>query len=956
MNDFEPYHKWFGIPSEIKNPNHYQLLGITLLEGDAEIIEAAAEQRLLFLRSVQNGPHGRLAQKLCNEIMAARSLLLNPERKAKYDAFIGSGSDSSNAPSQASGRPLADAQPGSRQPHPSPSGAIESAADQKSPPGSILPQRSEGKPAAFPAPQISPEQVGLPLRASSPTPAPGHPRPSVDTSPSEAESATTPQSVTTTPNTPSISTGAGRSGYRKKKQKPNPAVQVAIFAVPSLVLILMLTVFSETTFSLLARLRGGGEKPAENEAKKKSSDATPPKKIASTKKKNSPKESTENSKEKSASAKTENLSPGKTPETASPQSPPKEVKRENPVLEKKLEIPNRTSLAPFLEALQSSPTRLAIEYFEQASTLTVPAEEFAHLSYGMDTAVKEENLEVLVHGFDRMEERYQVDWASELLERILKMDLTSSPNNAVALAALFPDLMHRCRRELCVETGIELAAKMEGLALGQALINSTYVQQQIKVLRSYKEFEAAGDSMEKNVFDAMFTGQLDLLARVDNPASRNFANVHATTVRQIKIADQQAALEFQWKEFKTAKKKLESYLKNEANRILLDEIHDEVDQSIKTAIINMGRINREQKSSVRYDSNSSQIHQACKLESSDIGYQENRLPLLIRHRHRIRAAGPVSHIGFTGEKSRFVIMGDIMSTVAPLKRRSKSTRIKPIGNFGNIVEHHEKYFVAESDGNSVVWRDIISGEKVQGKIDWPARPGSRKKKGIGRGLQPANQRIRSIAFASPRGDVAVLRKQTITFVKAPFSGSQPSPIQDSMEIDLEEPTGMVSNQQGYLALIGSREIVILDGKIPVKRIALDLPVLDASFRMDTQGANFEFYYSTAEKLHRIDEKRSLEYDIPGVNRVCPLSGNHFLLARQLPANRMLIQVGQLEGIEKGNGYVQQLAVKADDVRLSWDGKFVATRDSVSGQIASGSAFGNRESMELYSVVWSPNSP
>ena len=67
MSDFNPYNKWFGIPKNEASPSFYQILGLSFGESDPDVIESAAEQRLLFLKSVQNGPDGFDAKRLTNE-------------------------------------------------------------------------------------------------------------------------------------------------------------------------------------------------------------------------------------------------------------------------------------------------------------------------------------------------------------------------------------------------------------------------------------------------------------------------------------------------------------------------------------------------------------------------------------------------------------------------------------------------------------------------------------------------------------------------------------------------------------------------------------------------------------------------------------------------------------------------------------------------------------------------
>lgn len=85
---FNPYHKWLGIPPEEQPANHYRLLGIAVFESDPDVIEAAADQRMAHLRNYQAGKHSELSQKLLNEVAAAKICLLNPQKRADYDASL----------------------------------------------------------------------------------------------------------------------------------------------------------------------------------------------------------------------------------------------------------------------------------------------------------------------------------------------------------------------------------------------------------------------------------------------------------------------------------------------------------------------------------------------------------------------------------------------------------------------------------------------------------------------------------------------------------------------------------------------------------------------------------------------------------------------------------------------------------------------------------------------------
>ena len=88
MAEFDPYYKWFGIPAEEQPPNYYRLLAIDLFESDADVIDAAAEQRMTFLRSHSSGDRILIAQRLLNEVAAARLCLSKPERRDEYNARL----------------------------------------------------------------------------------------------------------------------------------------------------------------------------------------------------------------------------------------------------------------------------------------------------------------------------------------------------------------------------------------------------------------------------------------------------------------------------------------------------------------------------------------------------------------------------------------------------------------------------------------------------------------------------------------------------------------------------------------------------------------------------------------------------------------------------------------------------------------------------------------------------
>ena len=82
---FDPYYKWLGIPPKDQPPHHYRLLGIELFEPDRDVIDAAANRLMGYLKELAAGDDALYSQNLLNEITRARLCLLNKEKRAAYD-------------------------------------------------------------------------------------------------------------------------------------------------------------------------------------------------------------------------------------------------------------------------------------------------------------------------------------------------------------------------------------------------------------------------------------------------------------------------------------------------------------------------------------------------------------------------------------------------------------------------------------------------------------------------------------------------------------------------------------------------------------------------------------------------------------------------------------------------------------------------------------------------------
>lgn len=85
---FDPYYRWLGIPPTEQPPNHYRLIGVELFESNRDVIDSVASRHIGYLQEITNGPNVREAQRLLNELAAARRCLLDPEKKAAYDADL----------------------------------------------------------------------------------------------------------------------------------------------------------------------------------------------------------------------------------------------------------------------------------------------------------------------------------------------------------------------------------------------------------------------------------------------------------------------------------------------------------------------------------------------------------------------------------------------------------------------------------------------------------------------------------------------------------------------------------------------------------------------------------------------------------------------------------------------------------------------------------------------------
>jgi len=83
-SQFDPYHKWFGIPRDEQPPDHYRLLRIQRFESDLDVIDNAYNTAMRELKTREN-ESADWVEQIGRELMSVRQCLLNAEKKSAYD-------------------------------------------------------------------------------------------------------------------------------------------------------------------------------------------------------------------------------------------------------------------------------------------------------------------------------------------------------------------------------------------------------------------------------------------------------------------------------------------------------------------------------------------------------------------------------------------------------------------------------------------------------------------------------------------------------------------------------------------------------------------------------------------------------------------------------------------------------------------------------------------------------
>ncbi|MEQ8852796.1 family 16 glycoside hydrolase [Gimesia sp.] len=87
-HNFNPYHKWLGIPEKKCPPTHYELLGISLDEDDLGVIRSAAKRQKSHVEQFLGTKYNNHANKLISQIDEAEITLVSPELRREYDRKV----------------------------------------------------------------------------------------------------------------------------------------------------------------------------------------------------------------------------------------------------------------------------------------------------------------------------------------------------------------------------------------------------------------------------------------------------------------------------------------------------------------------------------------------------------------------------------------------------------------------------------------------------------------------------------------------------------------------------------------------------------------------------------------------------------------------------------------------------------------------------------------------------
>jgi hypothetical protein len=84
--EFDPYHRWLGIPPDEQPADHYRLLGLVRFENDIEVIRDAVERQIGHVRRYGLGKHSELSQRILNQYKRFLEQMRRTDRDSRQKA------------------------------------------------------------------------------------------------------------------------------------------------------------------------------------------------------------------------------------------------------------------------------------------------------------------------------------------------------------------------------------------------------------------------------------------------------------------------------------------------------------------------------------------------------------------------------------------------------------------------------------------------------------------------------------------------------------------------------------------------------------------------------------------------------------------------------------------------------------------------------------------------------
>ena len=721
-------------------------------------------------------------------------------------------------------------------------------------------------------------------------------------------------------------TSSSGSRRQKKRQDNNFGLQIAMFFVPTALLLFILIFFPGVMTGMVNGIRTlvYGPKPE----KENENQEIPPSGTES-KNKNSQaqrQDATRNSlKSRPLDSKVDLNSPhsGGTSQSSpniskkrAPQPTSNNSENNAPAPKRegsgKKSRPHREAVEHYLREFAKLPIAEPAEFFGLADAESQPAKQFAIFQFGMDLAMVKSSVDELILGFEMWNRHFDMDWEKEVLHRILKAEFTTT-GVRVSFVNQLPQLVSRCRSELCIEGGIELCQSAISM-FPQSSPTVNYLKPQLAIFSQARLFDQAADTPEKKIFESLFLDQstvepktpaiaksyFDLLSRADQLiGARNSADIsrYDETLKQLKDESE----------------KLSAQIQTEATRHLIQESLNGITSRIKTEVQRIG-VDWSDRSNSKYAFRTEELY-SIPISSG------SKTPFFLEQAAPLALEKSVRRIGFSGKSSRlFVITPDSMTVVDPASRRMIRHNAK-IKDTRDLLEHPTSYLTVNFEGRTIRWRDISTNKILTAKLELA----STSLRGSVEGERP--ERFRQIGVLNARGDVIVQNGPHLIQVFFPRQGGTPK-LQERFDAGISDPIGIVTQAKNVVAVIGQEEIAILENRKETRRIQHNSVARDFIFSQEKEI----YYLVTQTRLVKLGGPIPTQIELPKIVQVEEIDNDLLLVMRKFGESIYALQLIKIADAKAK--VLQETLCSSPQFTLSHDRKFIAVADGAQVRLMS----------------------